>query len=174
LYLVVVLVWFWFCYCLFWFGLLLFRSLLTVRYNQLVPGIVLSGPTSFAPLIYETIRLVKEAGGYHILLIVADGQVTNEKVNARAIVEVRMRMRMRMLSSFLLSSLLLWMRCLCSERAGLQVSDLDHLRGRGRWAMGHDGQVRRRAAAEEVRQLPVCALQRDHDQGYAVRFILFF
>ena len=37
----------------------------------------LSGPTSFAPAIYHAIRVVRESRGqYHILIIVADGQVS--------------------------------------------------------------------------------------------------
>jgi len=57
------------------------------RYCEITPQVILSGPTSFAPLIYETIRIVQQAKGYHILLIIADGQVTNEKLTANAIVE---------------------------------------------------------------------------------------
>jgi hypothetical protein len=64
-----------------------FQEVLT-RYSEITPNIVLSGPTSFAPLIHEAIRIVKESGNsYHILLIIADGQVSNEKVTADAIVE---------------------------------------------------------------------------------------
>jgi len=62
-----------------------FQEVLT-RYTEITPQIVLSGPTSFAPLIYETIRIVQTERSYHILLIIADGQVTNERVTAEAIV----------------------------------------------------------------------------------------
>jgi len=55
-------------------------------YSQIVPRIKLSGPTSFAPLIYETIKIVRQTKSYHILIIIADGQVTNEKENIDAIV----------------------------------------------------------------------------------------
>eukprot|EP00644_Phytophthora_capsici_P016105 jgi/Phyca11/528276/estExt2_fgenesh1_pm.C_PHYCAscaffold_280038 len=47
----------------------------------------LSGPTNFAPVIKETIRAVRQNGGYHILVIIADGQVTNEEDTRNAIVE---------------------------------------------------------------------------------------
>lgn len=57
------------------------------RYTEITPSVQLSGPTSFAPLIYEAIRLVRETGGYHILVIIADGQVTTEKETVSAIVE---------------------------------------------------------------------------------------
>ncbi|XP_051145370.1 E3 ubiquitin-protein ligase RGLG1-like [Andrographis paniculata] len=47
------------------------------RYRGLVPQLRLSGPTSFAPVIEMAMEIVEESGGqYHVLLILADGQVT--------------------------------------------------------------------------------------------------
>ncbi|KAG9134451.1 hypothetical protein Leryth_019702 [Lithospermum erythrorhizon] len=47
------------------------------RYRELVPQLRLAGPTSFAPVIEQAITIVEESGGqYHVLLIIADGQVT--------------------------------------------------------------------------------------------------
>ncbi|MCO5609668.1 hypothetical protein L7F22_063898 [Adiantum nelumboides] len=49
------------------------------RYEQLVPHVTLSGPTSFAPLIYTAIDIVRQSGNqFHVLVIIADGQVTGE------------------------------------------------------------------------------------------------
>ncbi|EKX31659.1 hypothetical protein GUITHDRAFT_122147 [Guillardia theta CCMP2712] len=57
------------------------------RYNEITPGIVLAGPTNFGPVIREAISIVKSEKSYHILLIIADGQVTNKKDTENAIVE---------------------------------------------------------------------------------------
>lgn len=53
-----------------------FEEVLT-RYRELVPQLRLAGPTSFAPVIEMAITIVEQSGGqYHVLLIIADGQVT--------------------------------------------------------------------------------------------------
>lgn len=58
------------------------------KYNEIARTVVLSGPTSFAPLIREAIKIVIESGySYHILVIIADGQITNKEENVKAIVE---------------------------------------------------------------------------------------
>ncbi|KAL9238860.1 hypothetical protein vseg_013232 [Gypsophila vaccaria] len=47
------------------------------RYREIVPHLRLAGPTSFSPVIKKAITIVEESGGqYHVLLIIADGQVT--------------------------------------------------------------------------------------------------
>ncbi|OEL30505.1 E3 ubiquitin-protein ligase RGLG2 [Dichanthelium oligosanthes] len=47
------------------------------RYREIVPTLRLAGPTSFAPMIETAVGIVDSTGGqYHVLLIIADGQVT--------------------------------------------------------------------------------------------------
>ncbi|OAY29539.1 E3 ubiquitin-protein ligase RGLG2 [Manihot esculenta] len=47
------------------------------RYREIVPNLRLAGPTSFAPVIEMASTIVEQSGGqYHVLLIIADGQVT--------------------------------------------------------------------------------------------------
>ncbi|XVF61051.1 hypothetical protein PTKIN_Ptkin08bG0098000 [Pterospermum kingtungense] len=47
------------------------------RYREVVPLLKLAGPTSFAPIIRAAIDIVDRSNGqYHVLVIIADGQVT--------------------------------------------------------------------------------------------------
>ncbi|KAJ3671737.1 hypothetical protein LUZ60_007816 [Juncus effusus] len=47
------------------------------RYREIVPHLRLSGPTSFAPIVEMAMTIVEQSGGqYHVLVIIADGQVT--------------------------------------------------------------------------------------------------
>ncbi|XP_042963501.1 E3 ubiquitin-protein ligase RGLG4-like isoform X2 [Carya illinoinensis] len=46
-------------------------------YKKVVPALRLSGPTSYAPVVEAAIDIVEKTGGqYHVLVIIADGQVT--------------------------------------------------------------------------------------------------
>ncbi|XP_059636016.1 E3 ubiquitin-protein ligase RGLG2-like [Cornus florida] len=47
------------------------------RYREIVPHPRLAGPTSFAPIIDMAMTIVEESSGkFHVLLIIADGQMT--------------------------------------------------------------------------------------------------
>ncbi|KAF3337304.1 E3 ubiquitin-protein ligase RGLG1 [Carex littledalei] len=52
------------------------------RYRFMVPHLNLSGPTSFAPVINAAISIVESSWQYHVLVIIADGQVTRTNVPA--------------------------------------------------------------------------------------------
>ncbi|KAK9266676.1 hypothetical protein L1049_001047 [Liquidambar formosana] len=46
-------------------------------YKNIVPNLQLSGPTSYGPVVDAAIDIVERSGGqYHVLVIIADGQVT--------------------------------------------------------------------------------------------------
>lgn len=57
------------------------------RYAAIAKTVDLAGPTNFAPLIRQAIELVRKTGEYHILVMVADGQVDQVQDTADAIVE---------------------------------------------------------------------------------------
>ena len=59
------------------------------KYNEAVGRVTLSGPTSFAPIINKAIEIVKWQQSFHILVIIADGQVVEEHEHStrEAIVE---------------------------------------------------------------------------------------
>lgn len=60
------------------------------RYVEVAGSVQLAGPTCFAPVIYQAIDIVRREQAYHILVIVADGQVTDaspQGETAQAIIE---------------------------------------------------------------------------------------
>jgi hypothetical protein len=57
------------------------------RYTEITPKVLLSGPTSFAPVIREAINIVQRERSYHILVIIADGQIDNVRDTVTAIVD---------------------------------------------------------------------------------------
>lgn len=63
-----------------------FQTVLSA-YDSIAQRVRLSGPTNFAPLIYKAIDIVRHTKSYHILVIVADGQVSSEDATRHAIVE---------------------------------------------------------------------------------------
>jgi len=58
-------------------------------YNEITPHVTLSGPTNFAPVIRKAIEIVmqRDKPEYHILVIIADGQVVNEGDTEEALIE---------------------------------------------------------------------------------------
>lgn len=61
----------------------------TNRYKDIAKTVKLAGPTSFAPLIRQAVKLVRDTNEYHILVIVADGEVSKDQIESttQAIVE---------------------------------------------------------------------------------------
>ncbi|URE19188.1 BAG domain [Musa troglodytarum] len=48
-------------------------------YREIVPHLQLSGPTSFAPIVETAVYIAESSGGqYHVLVIIADGQVSRD------------------------------------------------------------------------------------------------
>eukprot|EP01023_Acetabularia_acetabulum_P000267 TRINITY_DN10110_c1_g1_i1.p2 TRINITY_DN10110_c1_g1~~TRINITY_DN10110_c1_g1_i1.p2 ORF type:complete len:429 (+),score=41.93 TRINITY_DN10110_c1_g1_i1:275-1561(+) len=73
------------------------QSLLT-RYRQITPHISLSGPTSFGPIIRQAVRIVRQSGcQYHVLLVIADGQVTRDPDTPSSVYSFQERDTMRAL-----------------------------------------------------------------------------
>jgi hypothetical protein len=56
-------------------------------YRVVAPTVHLDGPTSFAPAIMKAIDIVKQTKEYHVLLIIADGQITDNGETIKAVVE---------------------------------------------------------------------------------------
>ena len=56
-------------------------------YSDMAKRVTLGGPTSFAPVIRRAIEIVKASKKYHMLVIVTDGQVTEEKPTINAVVD---------------------------------------------------------------------------------------
>jgi len=57
------------------------------RYNDIAPSIEMSGPTNFAPVIRKAMEVVRDTKSFHVLVIIADGQVSSERETIDAIVD---------------------------------------------------------------------------------------
>lgn len=57
------------------------------RYNEVTPTVQLCGPTNFGPIIRKAIEITEREQQYHILIIIADGEVTSISDTKNAIVE---------------------------------------------------------------------------------------
>ena len=56
-------------------------------YNEVVRRVTLSGPSSLAPIIRKAVDIVRQTGRYHILVIITDGQITQESATTKAIID---------------------------------------------------------------------------------------
>ena len=56
------------------------------RYKAITKNVNLSGPTSFAPIINKAIEIVQQTRQYHILVIIADGQINDNGQTQNAII----------------------------------------------------------------------------------------
>ena len=56
------------------------------RYREVSSQVKMSGPTNFAPVIRKAIEIVKQTKKFHILVIIADGQVDQKEDTINAIV----------------------------------------------------------------------------------------
>jgi len=61
-----------------------FNQVLQAYERVVSSNIKMAGPTSFAPIINRAIEIVRREQSYHILVIIADGQVTHDSEFCRA------------------------------------------------------------------------------------------
>ncbi|GFN96106.1 E3 ubiquitin-protein ligase rglg2-like [Plakobranchus ocellatus] len=57
------------------------------KYGDIASKITLGGPTNFAPIINKAVSIVRRLKRYHILIVIADGQVTEHSSTVQAIVD---------------------------------------------------------------------------------------
>ncbi|KAK3776344.1 hypothetical protein RRG08_002997 [Elysia crispata] len=57
------------------------------RYGEIASEVTLGGPTNFAPIINKAVSIVQDLKKYHILIVIADGQVTEHSSTVQAIVD---------------------------------------------------------------------------------------
>ncbi|GFO34093.1 E3 ubiquitin-protein ligase rglg2-like [Plakobranchus ocellatus] len=63
-----------------------FREVLE-KYEEIAQTVTLGGPTNFAPIIHKAVNIVKKLKKYHILIVIADGQVVEQSSTIQAIIQ---------------------------------------------------------------------------------------
>ncbi|CAN0900873.1 E3 ubiquitin-protein ligase RGLG1 [Linum grandiflorum] len=102
-----------------------FEEVLT-RYREIVPELKLAGPTSFAPVIEMAITIVEQSHGqYHVLVIIADGQVTRSVDTANGQLSPQ---ETRTVEAIVKASFFTFQR----------VSPVNYLSWGWRWTLGYD------------------------------------